>query len=179
MPQLNHFEIMKTCYESERQRVLAKARELARELESSAKMIAKAAEEGDLNRIAWLTRSHDAELATRSTVLHENLHMIVGLEAQTQDAVADGDDRCYCESLAQQKRPGPCKVCKRTSLAESLLAKAGGKCHQDVNANTARCAVHGAVPDWSGELPNYKGPAGWICPEGGLFKQDFTSKAKP
>ena len=80
MPQLNHFDIMKTCYESERQRVVAKALELARELESSAKMIAKAAAEGDLNRIAWLTRTHDVELATRSTVLHENLHMIAGLE---------------------------------------------------------------------------------------------------
>jgi hypothetical protein len=73
---------MKTCYENERQRVVAKAQELARELESSAKMIAKAAEEGDLNRIAWLTRNHDIELSTRSTVLHENLHMIAGLEAR-------------------------------------------------------------------------------------------------
>lgn len=84
MPQLNHFEIMKTCYESERKRVLDKARELARELESSAKMIAKAVEEGDLNRIAWLTRTHDVELSTRTTVLHENLHMIAGLEAQRE-----------------------------------------------------------------------------------------------
>ena len=80
MRQMNHFEIMKTCYEAERKRVLAKAAELARELESSAKMIAKAAEEGDLNRIAWLTRTHDVELSTRTTVLHENLHMIAGLE---------------------------------------------------------------------------------------------------
>jgi hypothetical protein len=82
MPQLNHFEIMKTCYENERQRVIAKAQELARELESAAKMIAKAAAEGDLNRIAWLTRSHDVELSTRATVLHENLHMIAGLEKE-------------------------------------------------------------------------------------------------
>jgi hypothetical protein len=115
-------------------------------------MIAKAAEEGDLNRIAWLARTHDVELSTRATVLHENLHMIAGLDAHTSQPA---------------------------SLAETLEAKADGACHQDVNANSAQCAVHDTVPDWSGELPNYKGPTGWICPEGGLFKQDFTTKAKP
>ena len=80
MTRPTHLDIMKRCYENERQRVLAKATELARELESSAKMITKAVEEGDLNRIAWLVKHHDVELATRSTVLHENLHMIAGLE---------------------------------------------------------------------------------------------------
>lgn len=79
---MTHLEIMKRCYENERQRVLDKARELARELESSAKAIVKAAEEGDLNRIAWIAKNHDVELATRSTVLHENLHMIAGLEKE-------------------------------------------------------------------------------------------------
>lgn len=80
--QLNHLDIMKTCYASEKTRLVAKAHELARELESSAKMIAKAAEEGDLNRIAWIARNHDIELSTRATVLHENLHMIAGLEKE-------------------------------------------------------------------------------------------------
>lgn len=117
---MNHLDIMKVCYENERRRVIDKARELARELESSAKMIARAAEEGDLNRIAWLTRTHDVELATRTTVLHENLHMIAGLpdDIRADDVRADADDRCYCESLAQQGRMGPCKVCKRTAAKE-------------------------------------------------------------
>jgi len=80
MTRLTHLDIMKRCYENERKRVLDKAAELARELESSAKMIAKAVEGGDLNRIAWLTKNHDIELATRATVLHENLHLISGLD---------------------------------------------------------------------------------------------------
>lgn len=79
MSKPTHLDIMKLCYENEKTRLVAKARELARELESSAKMIAKAAEEGDLSRIAWLTRTLDTELSTRATVLHENLHMIDGL----------------------------------------------------------------------------------------------------
>ena len=148
---MTHLDIMKVCYENERKRVIAKAICLARELENSAKIIAKAAEEGDLNRIAWLTRTHDVELSTRSTVLHENLHMIAGFDTHTVHA-------------------------QPTSLAESLKAKADGACHQDVNASSAQCAVHGTTPDWSSELPNYKGPTGWICPEGGLFKQDFRNK---
>lgn len=77
-----HLDIMKLCYENERKRVLDKARDLARELEHAAKAVARAAEEGDLNRIAWAVRAHDTELATRATVLHENLHMIEGLERE-------------------------------------------------------------------------------------------------
>lgn len=78
----DHLDIVKRVYENERQRVVNKARQLALDLASAAKMVAKAAEEGDLNRIAWLTREHDAELATRATVLHENLQMIAGLDRQ-------------------------------------------------------------------------------------------------
>jgi hypothetical protein len=176
---VTHLDIMKTCYENERKRMLALALERASNLEESARLLRVAAETSNLDQIARHTKFFDMELSTRVLALRDNLEMIAGLDAQTQDAIADGDDRCYCESLAQQRKPGPCKVCKRMSLAASLKAKANGACHQDVNTNSALCAIHGTVPDWSSELPNYKGPTGWICSEGGLFKQDFTTKVKP
>lgn len=92
---MNHLEIMKICYENERKRVLDKARELVRELESSAKMITRALEEGDLNRIAWLTRTYDVELSTRTTVLHENLHLIASLPSDAP-VVADSNGEVRC-----------------------------------------------------------------------------------
>lgn len=118
MAQLNHFEIMKTCYENERQRVLATAYERASNLEESARLLRVAYANGDLVRIAWLTKTLDVELSTRANVLHENLHMIAGLEAQRgrETATAAVDDRCYCEALAQQGRNGQCEVCKRQRM---------------------------------------------------------------
>ena len=178
MPQLNHFEIMKACYENERKRMLALALERASNLEESARLLRVAVETSNLDQIARHTKFFDVELSTRVLALRDNLEMIAGLEAQRRDDIDGGADRCYCNALAHQGKSLPCKVCQRrggnSTFAAELKVKANGQCHQDVNANSARCAIHGTVPDWSGELPNYKGPAGWICPEGGLFKQDFT-----
>lgn len=96
---MNHLDIMKLCYENERQRLISKAQELARELASSAEMIAKAAVEGDLPRIAWLTRALDVELATRATVLHDNLRMLAGFD--------NHESRVFCQGCQQRIPYGP------------------------------------------------------------------------
>ena len=110
---MNHLDIMKTCHTNEKDRVLALARERASNLEESARLLRIAVENKDLLQVARISRSFDADLAARAMSLHNNLQMIVGLEAETKDAVADGDDRCYCESLAHQGKSMPCKVCQR------------------------------------------------------------------
>lgn len=110
---MNHFDIMKTCHQNEKDRVLALARERADNLEESARLLRVAVEGQDLLQISRISRTFDADLSARATSVHGNLQMIAGFEAETKDAVADGDDRCYCESLAHQRKPGPCKVCQR------------------------------------------------------------------
>lgn len=70
---------------------------------------------------------------------------------------------------------------------EALAAKAAAPqlpdgvvqhCYQDPNVEGPRCALHDAVPDWSSELTHYKGPPGWVCPDGGLMLPPPASTTK-
>lgn len=51
------------------------------------------------------------------------------------------------------------------------------RCKQDENKSFAWCKVHETVPNWHTEVWGYRGPAGWICPEGGLFAGEPTNNA--
>jgi hypothetical protein len=79
---MDPLNIIQISYDNEHERLVAKAFELARALESAAKMIHKAAETRDLGRIAWLTREHDATLAVRADMLCENLALIESFEGK-------------------------------------------------------------------------------------------------
>jgi len=110
---VTHLDIMKAAYKNEKDRVFALARERVDNLEESARLLRIAVDAQDLSQVWKISRSFDTDLATRAANLRFNLQMIAGLEAETKDAVADSDDRCYCESLAHQGKSGPCKICQR------------------------------------------------------------------
>lgn len=138
----SHFDIMKLAYGNERDRVLALAYERATNLEETARLLRAAYETRNLTDIARLTRSFDMELSMRARACHENLQMIAGFDKHESRVFCQGcqqripygptsrdieryekrlcgaceemrKERCYCESLAQQGKGGPCAVCKR------------------------------------------------------------------
>lgn len=106
----NSIDAINTAHKNARDTVFALARERASNLEETARLLRIAVTNGDLIQIARLSESFEPQLAHRARELHATIST-----AQELFTKLTADDRCFCESLAHQGRPGPCVVCQRAA----------------------------------------------------------------
>jgi hypothetical protein len=73
-------DIVKMALDARKQNLLRLANDIARDLQVQAAAIEKAAQAGDVQRLAWLLKNHDARLAGIAETVYEESHLLAGLE---------------------------------------------------------------------------------------------------
>jgi hypothetical protein len=77
---MDQLKIIRDIFDRRRQKVLRDAETMAREMVKKAKQIEQAVAEGDLQKLVWLTRQYNQVLATELDSVHEDIHLLEGLE---------------------------------------------------------------------------------------------------